>query len=294
MLPPVIRKVNIFSKILLIVVNASVNRGATAVPADGRRVLMSLAYAIDAETKLTLNASMLARIRSDIVSCRLMPNERLRMDALRQRYQVGGTPIREALMRLEAEGLVQLEQNKGFRVSAVSKESLLDLMRCRIEFETTALRWSIENGSVEWEANLLGAFHRLSRESKVDADDRKAISAKWSHHHRAFHLALVAACGSPTLLTIRGGLFEQAERYVALSIVSKAVHRDDVDEHEQIMRAALGRDIARALTLNRAHIERTTEKVLKSLEPVQFTPRVQSVGKRPARRPMRGVPQHEA
>ena len=64
-------------------------------------------------------------------------------------------------MRLEAEGLVELEQNKGFRVSEVSRENLLDLMRTRIEIESIALRWSLEKGGVEWEANLLSAFHRL-------------------------------------------------------------------------------------------------------------------------------------
>ena len=272
MLPLVIRKVNRFSKIRLIVVNPSATHSLAAFHTGvaGEASLMSLADVADAEPKLTLNASVLARIRSDIVSCRLLPNERLRMDALRQRYQVGGTPIREALMRLEAEGLVVLEQNKGFRVSAVSKDRLLDLMRCRIEIENTALRWSIERGSVAWEADLLGAFHRLSRERKSDTRNRRSINAEWSKHHRAFHFALVAACGSPTLLTIRNGLFEQAERYVALSIVSKAAHRDDVREHEQIMRAALARDNVRAIKLNREHIERTTEKVLTSLEPLQF------------------------
>jgi len=254
---------------------------------------MSLAYAIDPETKMTLNASMLARIRSDIISCRLLPNERLRVETLRQRYQVGGTPIRDALMRLEAEGLVQLEQNKGFRVSGVSKESLLDLMRCRVELENTALRWSIEHGSVEWEANLLGAFHRLSRERKIDARDHKSTSAAWSNHHRAFHLALVSACASPILLSLRSGLFEQAERYVALSIVSKAIHRDDVDEHQQIMQASLDRDVARALKLNREHIERTTEKVLKSLEPLKFKPPGRRAKAPAARSATRGAALHE-
>jgi GntR family transcriptional regulator, carbon starvation induced regulator len=246
---------------------------------------MSLACALDAGPKLTLNASVLAQIRADIVSCRLLPNERLRMEALRQRYQVGGTPIREALMRLEAEGLVQLEQNKGFRVSAVSRESLLDLMRCRIEIENMALRWSIERGSVAWEADVLGAFHRLSRERKIDATDRSSISAEWSKRHREFHFALVAACASPNLLAIRNGLFEQAERYVALSVASKAVQRDDVDEHQQIMRAAIAREAARAVKLNTEHIERTRDKVLKSLSPLQFTPanRRGRVGKRATR-----------
>ena len=83
----------------------------------------------------TLNASALARLRDDIVACRLMPNKWLRVEMLRERYGIGTSPIREALMRLEAEGLVELEQNKGFKVSNVSSEGLADLMRTRIEIE---------------------------------------------------------------------------------------------------------------------------------------------------------------
>jgi DNA-binding GntR family transcriptional regulator len=214
----------------------------------------------------TLNASALAQLRADIITCRLMPNERLRVEALRERYDMGTSPIREALMRLEAEGLVELEQNKGFRVSEVSRANLLDLMRTRIEIETIALRWSLEKGGVEWEASLLGAFHRLSRQSKIDPENPEAISEAWSREHADFHAALVAACGSPTMLGIRARLFEQADRYVALSIMSNGPLRDDVTEHRQLMRAALNRETERAIELNRLHITRTLDKVAASLE----------------------------
>jgi len=213
----------------------------------------------------TLNASALAQLRSDIIACRLMPNERLRVETLRERYGMGASPIREALMRLEAEGLVELEQNKGFRVSEVSRENLLDLMRTRIEIETIALRWSLEKGGVDWEASLLSAFHRLSRQSKIDPANPDAISEAWSKEHANFHSALVSACGSPTLLSIRSRLFEQADRYVALSIMSSGPLRDDVTEHKQLMRAALNRELAKTLELNRVHINRTLDKVSASL-----------------------------
>ena len=220
---------------------------------------------VESETR-TLHARVLTRIRADIIDCRLMPNERLRLESLRERYQVGWSPIREALMRLEAEGLVLLEQNKGFRVAAVSRDCLYDLMQSRIEIECIALRNSIENGGVEWEANLLAAFHRLSRQTKYRRSQPGIISAEWSKEHRTFHSALVAACNLPTMLSIRESLFEKAERYVALSIMSKSSPRNDVAEHEQIMQAAVARNLNRALTLNREHIERTLNKVAKSLE----------------------------
>jgi DNA-binding GntR family transcriptional regulator len=223
---------------------------------------MPLVRAVDDTAEPTLNAAVFRQIRADVVACRLMPNERLRVEALRERYGVGGSPIREALMRLQAEGLVELEQNKGFRVAAVSRDRLIDLMRARVEIESIALRWSIEQGGVGWEADLLGAFHRLSRQKKTGSG---SISPDWIKEHRAFHAALVAACGSPALQAIREGLFDQSERYVALSIVSKWMPRNDSAEHEQIMRAALARNIARAIELNSEHIERTAQKVAKSL-----------------------------
>jgi len=224
---------------------------------------MNLVQQSEIPVETTINAAAYRQIRSDIVACSLMPNERLRVEALRVRYGIGGSPIREALMRLEAEGLVVLEQNKGFRVSPVSREHLLDVTKTRIEVEAIALRWSIEKGGVEWEANLLGAFHRLSRQWKTGR--AKAINSAWFQEHRRFHAALVAACGSPMLSVIRESLFAQAERYVALSIITKLPPRNDTAEHEQIMRAALTRNATRAVQLHSAHIERTTERVAKSL-----------------------------
>jgi hypothetical protein len=61
----------------------------------------------------------------------------------------------------------------------VSHENLLDLMRSRIEIESIALRWSLEKGGVAWEADLLGAFHRLSRQTKIDPDNADAINDAW-------------------------------------------------------------------------------------------------------------------
>ena len=223
---------------------------------------MTLAHD-DKATEPTLNALVFRQIRADIVACHLAPNERLRVETLRERYGVGGSPIREALMRLEAEGLVTLEQNKGFRVSSVSREQLDDLTATRIEIESIALRWSMEKGGVEWEANLLAAFHRLSRLKKIEHGS--GTNAAWFKEHKSFHSALVAACGSPLLMSIREGLFDQAERYVALSITSRFPTRNDVGEHEQIMRAALSRNVARATQLHKTHIERTADRVAKSL-----------------------------
>ncbi|WP_048646743.1 GntR family transcriptional regulator [Nitratireductor soli] len=211
--------------------------------------------------QITRNGTVFMQLREDIVMGRLRPGERLRTETLRQRYAVGGSPVREALMRLESEGLVELEENKGFRVAAVSQEQLDDLSATRTEIEGIALRKSIALGGVEWEANLVSAMHFLasaSRESDHAPYDR---NADWLAYHREFHRALVAGCNSPILLDIRERLFDLGERYVALSISTKGEARDHVAEHRAIMAAALERDADTAVRLNREHIERTTEKL---------------------------------
>jgi DNA-binding GntR family transcriptional regulator len=212
----------------------------------------------------TLGASVYSQLRSDILAGRLGPGERLRAESLRQRYCAGGSPVREALMRLEAEGFVRLEQNKGFRVAEVSTAHLHDLQATRIEIENVALRWSIERGGLEWEAGLISAFHLLSSVRKV-SDGVHEWNPGWLRYHQEFHRALIGGCHSPTLLAIRQRLFDQAERYVALSISYRTELRDDVGEHRAIMEAALQRDVDRALTCNRQHIERTTEKLDRAL-----------------------------
>lgn len=214
----------------------------------------------------TLNATVFTLLRQDILTGRLLPGERLRAETLRQRYEVGGSPVREALMRLETEGFVMLEQNKGFRVAGVSPEQLQDLSRTRVEIEGLALKWSIAKGGVEWESGIVASMHRLASVPKHLHGDGQERNVDWLRYHREFHAALVAACDSPVMLGLRNRLFDQAERYVALSISAGGEVRDDVSEHQGIMEAVLARDTELALALNRRHIERTTKKLLGALQ----------------------------
>lgn len=213
----------------------------------------------------TINATVFNLLRQDILTGRLRPGERLRVESLRQRYEVGGSPLREALMRLQSEGFVVLEENKGFSVAGVSLGHLQDLSRTRIEIEGLALKWSIANGNVQWESDVVGAMHRLASVPKRVEGVGPGQNADWLRYHRQFHAALVSACNSPVLLGLRERLFDQAERYVALSIGAGGAVRDDVSEHEAIMEAALSRDSELAQVLNRRHLERTTKKLVDSL-----------------------------
>ena len=111
----------------------------------------------------SLTSLAFARIRNDILLGVLRPSERLKIQALSEHYGIGATAVREALSRLVTDGLVESEDQKGFCVGAVSREDLIDLTETRIAIESMALRKSIELGNLDWEAQVLSSYHRLSR-----------------------------------------------------------------------------------------------------------------------------------
>jgi len=215
----------------------------------------------DTGAKLTRTSLALTRIREDIVSGRIAPGERLVIATLADAIDSGQTPVREALMRLVSEGLVTLEDQRGFSVAPISRDELAQLKDARAEIETLALRWSIENGDENWEDTVFGAFYRMQRKQKLTPDGG-LIDPDWEQRHEQFHSALVSACGNDIVLSMRAMLFQRANRYRRLSVRYRTIARDDVAEHKAIMDAALERDTAKAEALLRAHINQTADVVM--------------------------------
>ena len=219
----------------------------TAPPTSSARSLTGLAF---------------ESIRADILSGVLKPDQRLRIQALSARYKIGTTGIREALSRLVTDGLVDSEDQRGFCVAPVSQEELVDLTRTRIQVEQLALRQAVAQGDVEWESNILSAFHRLSR---VDAPTSPEKHATWTLAHQQFHEALVRGSASPWLLRLCALLYEKSERYRNLAERQPDSQRRDIQvEHKALMDAVMAHDADRACALLEEHFWETTEIILKS------------------------------
>ncbi|MCY4209886.1 MAG: FCD domain-containing protein [Gammaproteobacteria bacterium] len=198
------------------------------------------------------------RLRSDIIAGTLAPGVKLRIEELRADYNIGGSPLREALNRLAGEGFVMVEQQRGFRVAPVSQDDLKDLSRMRVMLECEALRESISNGGDEWEAEVVAAHHRLQK-----AEPSFAINqAEWELRNNDFHEALVAACTSPWLLRLRHLLYEQHKRYRFIAVFSPQEGRDVHREHQEILEAALARDVQAACKATELHIQYTLDSSL--------------------------------
>ena len=202
------------------------------------------------------------RIRGDILLGKLKPNERLRINSLSERYEVGPTAIREALSRLVTDGMVLSEDQRGFCVAPVSRDDIIDLTQTRIDVEGVALTKAIELGDVEWESNLLRAFHRLSK-CPLPTEDNPEHKAVWSETHLEFHRTLISGCRSPWLMRLCSMLYDRSERYRNLAEKRSAVtKRDPNAEHKALMDAALAHDAARATQLLAEHFWGTTNLIL--------------------------------
>ena len=197
-------------------------------------------------------------LRSDILASRILPGSKLRINDIAETTEVSLGAVREALSRLGAEGLVIAESQKGYRVTPLSAEELLDLTEARVEIERIALSRSIERGDLEWETNLVAAWHRLGRTKEREPGER------WPMAHAGFHHALVAACGSVKLLQIRAQLYEQSERYRRYSGPIDGYKRDVAAEHQRIFDAAVARDVDAATGAITDHLRTTTAILITS------------------------------
>ncbi len=204
----------------------------------------------------TRTSALVTRLRRDLLTADLAPGQPLRLAVMRERYGTGLTPLREALFQLVAEGLVTVENQRGFRAAPVSPEALKDLTEQRVFLETQALRLSIEKGDLAWESRVLAAHHRLAG-TPLLSPDGLSLSEEWAEVHRTFHRALVDECGSPWLLRFREILTDQSERYRRFSLRGDP-DRDVAGEHHALAEAVLARDADAATARLSAHYWRTT------------------------------------
>lgn len=217
----------------------------------------------------TLAFTVYQRLRTDIIDGALMPGTRLRSEFLRQRYEVGNSPVREALNRLSVEGLVSREDQKGFRVAAISRSDLQETIETRIKLEEMALREAIRLGDMAWEEEIVLANHRLSGVPQSLSRDVYSVNPEWEQLHGEFHRALISACGLRWLKRFCQQLMDHADRYRRLAssanYADREGARDEDREHQAIALAATSRDADKAVDLLHAHYRWTAEIILKSL-----------------------------
>ena len=214
-----------------------------------------------ASASRTLIERSYQRLRDDIVEGRLAPGEKLRVEHLKARYDVGAGTLREAITRLVSDALVVAEGQRGFRVAPMALADLEDLTRLRLHIEIDALRQSIRRGDAAWRAQLQQAYDDLSA---FEQPIRPELRPRWEQLNVRFHEALIAACDSPWTLKVLRLLGRHSERYRRFAIGLAEDGRDVHAEHRQIFELAMSGQEARAALALEVHIRATPDQLARA------------------------------
>jgi DNA-binding GntR family transcriptional regulator len=193
-----------------------------------------------------MSSRLAADLRAAILRGDMAPGEKINLDRLRAAQDVSISPLREAVARLACDGLVDFEDQKGFRVAPVSVANLDEVTRMRAALEGLALAECVARGTLDWESDVMRALHVLEHTAPTDL-------AAWESAHAEFHLALIRGCGMPHLLRVCATLQDMTDRYSHLFPPGPGLP----DDHAAIAHAATARQGARAEGLLQDHIRAT-------------------------------------
>lgn len=213
---------------------------------------------------LTLWQRVYEHLRTAILEGQLEPGAELTEVALAEQLGVSRGPLREAIGRLAAEGLVTVSPRRGAVVRSLSKEEFLDLYQVREALERMAVQLAVPRLTDE-EFDGLTA---LNEEMATHASNNKVEA--FFEANRAFHARLLEASGNEKLQGLYQQLLDQLGRYRLRSLTLRGNLQRSVSEHKAILRAAKRRDAERAAQLMAEHI-RVPQRRAMALEEAEPT-----------------------
>ncbi|OAN75656.1 GntR family transcriptional regulator [Sulfitobacter sp. EhC04] len=200
------------------------------------------------------------RIRSHIVNGQLLPDSKLKLDRMKEIYGASVTTLREILNRLAVEELVTAEGQRGFRVAGVSGAEFRELAALRMLLETHALRASIGQGDIEWEASVVAAHYKLAVAERNHIAGNEGGVDQWVSCDWGFHYATIAACGQPVLMKTHASIFDRFVRYHMLAMNFRG--QGVVDDHNALRDLVIERNADGAVTLLQRHIQSGFDHVM--------------------------------
>src|SRR5262245_32521932 len=207
----------------------------------------------------TMSAQVAARIRERILTGSYAPGAPLLQDSIAAELGVSKLPVREALVSLRAEGLVDLFAHRGFQVRTLSAAEMEETYRLRLQIEPEAVALGARRALPEDRQTARQCLDRLNEtlatKRLMDAGDL----------NRAFHLALVVSRVQPVTFEMLTRLHTLSQRYVRIHLVPEGrIHRAR-REHEALYAAWVARKSNEARRLTRRHIEETRDELAAAL-----------------------------
>lgn len=232
------------------------------------------------------------RIRRAILDGELAPGAVLSQVQLAAEFGISRTPLREAVSRLEAEGLIANDFNRRMRVSELDLDDFDQIYAIRMALEPLGIHATVGDLSADEQAAL--SAHVVGMDLAIQSEDMETFR----RHHRDFHLGLGAKAGARITRQL-ADLWDHSERYRLAylhydvdrhgSALIQKLQTSQV-EHRRILDAALAADAATCAHLEVAHLARTLDGVFQDAArvPVRRASRAQSesAGARPEIEPV--------
>ena len=220
---------------------------------------MELNFTVKMDEYLPLRDVVFNTLREAILRGELKPGERLMEIQLANKLGVSRTPIREAIRKLELEGLVLMIPRKGAEVAQITEKSLRDVLEVRRALENLAVQLACLRMSPQTLADLKAAARVF--EEILGGEDVTAVAEA----DVAFHDVIYMATDNQRLISLLNNLREQMYRYRVEYLKDSRTRGTLLKEHREIYEAVAGRDEERAKACIRCHIMNQQQSIARSL-----------------------------
>lgn len=226
---------------------------------NGEKIQMTSNFSIHMDKYLPLRDVVFQTLREAILRGELKPGERLMEIALAERLGVSRTPIREAIRKLELEGLVIMIPRKGAQVAQITEKDLTDVLEVRIGLENMVIE-KVCNLMTEEQMDRLEEAER-EFERAMDEGDLKNLAEA----DETFHNLIYEACDNSRLLQLLSNLREQLYRYRIEYLKDAPTRNLLVKEHRALYHAIRSRDSESAKTHAFVHVDNQRKAILQSI-----------------------------
>ena len=200
----------------------------------------------------TLSSLAKESIRVRIVTGEIAAGEIYSAPALAAVLGVSATPVREALLDLSADGLVEVVPNRGYRVVEPSQHDLDEIFELRLMLEVPAAEQAARNGITAADQARFRQMAKLIDERAEEGDTVGFLAAD-----RDFHLGLLATLGNSRLVDIVSRLRDQARLYGLPLLAQRGELRESAREHSELLEAICRQDVAAVSAVATHHLEHT-------------------------------------
>lgn len=212
----------------------------------------------------TISEQVFSELRRRIATGQLSPGERLRPDEIARDLHVSQTPVKEALLRLDAEGLVDTTPRRGTVVRRVSRRHTIELFRTREMIETWALRDGFANNRID-DTFLTAVGKTVEKLSSAVADGRFTDIERAMEADRSLHYLIVGLSGNSIMIDWYRRVMSQTE-FIRLYATRPERATETDMEHQEILAALQARNLRATLRAIHKHFESACDSLLPTID----------------------------